>query len=103
MLKVRRSFIIHRIQLAKVGVEPTESRGSGHHVLMVARRFASLRTRLYCQLQAPVSSRAGQPYESRLGTCRACNAMTKGRVELPSHVARLSESRVFTSFTTWSQ
>ena len=37
------------------------------------------------KLQAPVSSRAHRPYESQLGTCRACNvSVTKGRFELPS-------------------
>ena len=37
------------------------------------------------ELQAPVSSRANRPYESQLGTCRACNdSVTKGRFELPS-------------------
>ena len=36
------------------------------------------------QLQAPVTIRACRPYESRSGTCPACNEVTKGRVELPS-------------------
>ena len=37
------------------------------------------------ELQAPVSNRAHRPYESQLGTCRACNvSVTTGRVELPS-------------------
>jgi hypothetical protein len=54
------------------------------------------------ELQAPVSNRAHRPYDDQLGTCRACNRVTKGRVELPRpQGARRSERRVSTGSTTW--
>jgi hypothetical protein len=49
------------------------------------------------KLQAPVSNRAHRPYGSQLGTCQACNGVTKGRVELPCPFrARRSERRAST-------
>jgi hypothetical protein len=83
-----------RIPMTEVGVEPT-----GHSPVSQTGRFPCLRTRskklrvqdshLACcgyepllgprppaisQLQAPVSNRANRPYESQLGTCRACRS-----------------------------
>jgi hypothetical protein len=55
------------VQVAEVGVEPTKSRGSR------PRRFAKFAYPAVFQLQAPVSNRAHGPYESQLGTGRACN------------------------------
>ena len=87
------------MSVTEAGVEPAKSRGSR------PRRFACLRTRPWrvrvllpavqanearlgtgppaVKLQAPVSNRAHRPYGSQLGTCQACNRVTKGRVELP--------------------
>ena len=101
------------MSVTEAGVEPAKSRGSR------PRRFACLRTRPWrvrvsipavqahearlgagppaIKLQAPVSSRAHRPYGSQLGTCEACNRVTKGRVELPRpQGARRSERRAST-------
>jgi hypothetical protein len=101
------------MSVTEAGVEPAKSRGSR------PRRFACLRTRPWrvrelhpavqayearlgagppaVKLQAPVSNRAHRPYGSQLGTCQACNRVTKGRVELPRPFrARRSERRAST-------
>ena len=101
------------MSVTEAGVEPAKSRGSR------PRRFACLRTRPWrvrvslpavqahearlgagppaIKLQAPVSNRAHRPYGSQLGTCQACNRVTKGRVELPRpQGARRSERRAST-------
>ena len=86
--------------MTEVGLEPTGTRlstwplcqfaypvisgGSGSCTRAVQAYEARLSLRPPAQLQAPVSSRAHRPYESQLGTCRACNvSVTTGRIELP--------------------
>ncbi len=109
------------ISVTGTGVEPAKSRGSR------PRRFSSLRTRSWrvrgshpavpayeaglstgppaasFQVAGPGIEPGDRPYESQLGTCRACKvSVTKGRVELPCLAARRSGRRASSSCATWS-
>lgn len=89
------------LSVTRVGVEPTKSQVLGllalpicvpGHVQVAGPGVVPGSPGLWglderwptrVKLQVSVSSRAHQPHESRLDTCRTCNEVAKGRLALP--------------------